>query len=249
MSNLSATATSAAPLPPPAQPTSSSQQQQDSELDLPPSLASQLELWTNLTFQSDEPLPPAPPPPSHHFDLDGFLNQFGGQPVFPTGMTAGFPGSAFPGLAFPEAPAWPAPAFNGLNSAASSDNGLEERPVKRQRGRKSSVSQSLNEDGMTAAEASLMAKYESGVPLTPAEDKRRRNTAASARFRLKKKEREAQMERNMKHLESRVVELEREAEGLRKENGWLRGLLVGVNVPAGVAAAGVGREQALKVDA
>ncbi|EJU04527.1 hypothetical protein DACRYDRAFT_21032 [Dacryopinax primogenitus] len=100
-----------------------------------------------------------------------------------------------------------------------------------------------------------MAKYESGVPLTPAEDKRRRNTAASARFRLKKKEREAAMERNLKHLESRVVELEREAEGLRKENGWLRGLLVGVNVPAGVAAASVGltgpgeEKNAIKVDA
>jgi hypothetical protein len=61
-----------------------------------------------------------------------------------------------------------------------------------------------------------------------AEDKRRRNTAASARFRLKKKEREAALEGKAKELEVRVSELERECEGLRRENGWLKGLVVGV---------------------
>ncbi|EIW85184.1 hypothetical protein CONPUDRAFT_135004 [Coniophora puteana RWD-64-598 SS2] len=60
------------------------------------------------------------------------------------------------------------------------------------------------------------------------EDKRRRNTAASARFRLKKKEREVALERRAKELEERVAELERECEGLRRENGWLKGLVVGV---------------------
>ncbi|KAF8184943.1 hypothetical protein K438DRAFT_1436340, partial [Mycena galopus ATCC 62051] len=59
-----------------------------------------------------------------------------------------------------------------------------------------------------------------------AEDKRRRNTAASARFRLKKKEREAALETRAKELEGRVNELERECEGLRRENGWLKGLVV-----------------------
>jgi hypothetical protein len=65
-------------------------------------------------------------------------------------------------------------------------------------------------------------------PLSATEDKRRRNTAASARFRLKKKEREAALERRAKELEERVVDLERECEGLRRENGWLKGLVVGV---------------------
>ncbi|EJD02631.1 uncharacterized protein FOMMEDRAFT_68916, partial [Fomitiporia mediterranea MF3/22] len=64
--------------------------------------------------------------------------------------------------------------------------------------------------------------------LSPQEDKRRRNTAASARFRLKKKEREAALERRAAELESRVTTLERECEGLRRENGWLKGLVVGV---------------------
>ncbi|KZT51850.1 hypothetical protein CALCODRAFT_503049 [Calocera cornea HHB12733] len=221
------------PVPPPptsALSASTSSQTQDSDLELPPSLASQLELWTNLTFQSDEPLPPPPPPPSGDFDLDGFLSQFGGvQPVFP-GVSAGFP-------TFSETPVWASQQFNALAAGNSSENSGEP-PAKKARGRKPSVSISVS-DSELAAQDALMAKYESGVPLTPAEDKRRRNTAASARFRLKKKEREAAMERNLKHLNSRVAELEREAEGLRKENGWLRGLLVGVNVPAGVAAAGI----------
>jgi len=71
------------------------------------------------------------------------------------------------------------------------------------------------------------------TPLNPAEDKRRRNTAASARFRLKKKEREAALEKKAKELEVKVNELEKECEGLRRENGWLKGLVVGVT---GVAA-------------
>lgn len=66
------------------------------------------------------------------------------------------------------------------------------------------------------------------TPVSAAEDKRRRNTAASARFRLKKKEREAALEGRAKELEGRVSELERECEGLRRENGWLKGLVVGV---------------------
>ncbi|EIN11541.1 hypothetical protein PUNSTDRAFT_15694, partial [Punctularia strigosozonata HHB-11173 SS5] len=59
-----------------------------------------------------------------------------------------------------------------------------------------------------------------------AEDKRRRNTAASARFRAKKKEREQALEKRAKDMEQRVSELERECEALRRENGWLKGLVV-----------------------
>ncbi|KAF8160694.1 hypothetical protein B0H34DRAFT_672837 [Crassisporium funariophilum] len=81
----------------------------------------------------------------------------------------------------------------------------------------------------------------SGNPLSAAEDKRRRNTAASARFRLKKKEREAALEGRAKELETKVNELERECEGLRRENGWLKGLVVGVTG----AAQGPGASQSL----
>jgi len=76
-------------------------------------------------------------------------------------------------------------------------------------------------------------EYNSTQP-NATEDKRRRNTAASARFRLKKKEREAALEKKAKELEVKVSELEKECEGLRRENGWLKGLVVGVT--GGVAA-------------
>jgi len=93
----------------------------------------------------------------------------------------------------------------------------DETPSKRFRTRKSSVSspETLTADGQAMA-------------IAAAEDKRRRNTAASARFRLKKKEREAALEGKAKELEARVSELEKECEGLRRENGWLKGLVVGV---------------------
>jgi len=77
------------------------------------------------------------------------------------------------------------------------------------------------------------------TPLTAAEDKRRRNTAASARFRAKKKEREAVMEGKAKDLEDRVIELERECESLRKENAWLKGLVLGTTTGDGVDLTGI----------
>ncbi|KAJ3933627.1 MAG: hypothetical protein NXY57DRAFT_789244 [Lentinula lateritia] len=87
--------------------------------------------------------------------------------------------------------------------------------AKRQRSRKLSVGESSQSMYMP-------------TPLTTAEDKRQRNTAASARFRLKKKEREIALDKQTKELEARVNELEKRCEGLRRENGWLKGLVVGV---------------------
>jgi hypothetical protein len=68
-----------------------------------------------------------------------------------------------------------------------------------------------------------------GAGMNASEDKRRRNTLASARFRAKKKEREAAMERKARELDEKVAELERECEVLRKENNWLKGLVVGAS--------------------
>lgn len=65
-----------------------------------------------------------------------------------------------------------------------------------------------------------------GEIISHEEDKRRRNTAASARFRMKKKEREHALEKNTQVLQDRVSQLEREMESLRKENGWLRALVI-----------------------
>ncbi|RPD81640.1 hypothetical protein L226DRAFT_606920 [Lentinus tigrinus ALCF2SS1-7] len=58
------------------------------------------------------------------------------------------------------------------------------------------------------------------------EDKRRRNTAASARFRIKKKQWTLNLERTISDLSGRVEELEREASELRRENGWLKEIVM-----------------------
>ncbi|KAG0357407.1 hypothetical protein BG005_003563 [Podila minutissima] len=58
------------------------------------------------------------------------------------------------------------------------------------------------------------------------EDKRRRNTAASARFRYKKKLREQALEQTAKEQSQRAETLEARVKELEMEVKWLRGLIV-----------------------
>lgn len=57
------------------------------------------------------------------------------------------------------------------------------------------------------------------------EDKRRRNTAASARFRVKKKQREQDLEKRAKEMSDKVTSLEGKVQQLEMENKWLKGLI------------------------
>jgi hypothetical protein len=61
------------------------------------------------------------------------------------------------------------------------------------------------------------------------EDKRRRNTAASARFRIKKKQREQALEKSAKEMSDKVSALESKVQQLEMENKWLKNLLVEKN--------------------
>jgi hypothetical protein len=61
------------------------------------------------------------------------------------------------------------------------------------------------------------------------EDKRRRNTAASARFRIKKKQRDQAVEKAAKDMADKVSELEKKIAQLELENRWLRNLFVEKN--------------------
>ena len=58
------------------------------------------------------------------------------------------------------------------------------------------------------------------------EDKRKRNQAASARFRQKKKQREQQLMESSRDMQERTKKLEAENDGLKKENLFLKKLLV-----------------------
>lgn len=248
-----------------------------------PELNAQLDLWTNLAFQSDEPLlskehqhrpdgtsaadddfdreededdGSAPSGPAHldshdnvvlgnqipssvngsqqpPFDLNAILAGLGVDPFAlppfqqPQNQLAAAPSlqqilSLYPAHNFPSQPPAPSTPASALETKPDVQAAP---PAKRARTRKASISTSTIGDDSLSVAASPVTPDSS---LTPSEDKRRRNTAASARFRLKKKEREAALEKKAKELESRVSELERECEGLRRENGWLKGLVVGV---------------------
>ncbi|KAJ6606552.1 hypothetical protein DFH09DRAFT_1353644 [Mycena vulgaris] len=188
-------------------------------------------LWNNLVFDSDEPNPDdkygkrniprdrrgarargKQTGSRHPFDLNNFLATFGQPPttISPSLVQLLALHSAAQGN--------PSPFPLQEQPSDSQRSAYDYPPAKRARSRKSSISASIADS----------PEDPSTTPVTVAEDKRRRNTAASARFRLKKKEREAALETRAKELEGRVNDLERECEGLRRENGWLKGLVVGV---------------------
>ncbi|PPQ84577.1 hypothetical protein CVT25_015781 [Psilocybe cyanescens] len=247
-----------------------------------PDLTAQLDLWTNLAFDSEEPLtsrhdehkkshldeededthssektghnialPHNQGIPTHGnlFDLNSFLAGFGidSYTAHPSQLQQQ-PNTIAPSLAqllalHPSNPAYSqsvpqyaVPAAPPAFSRPTVPEGESYAPSKRARTRKMSITSVESPD---YREESLPPN----TSLSPAEDKRRRNTAASARFRLKKKEREAALEGKAKELETKVNELERECEGLRRENGWLKGLVVGVTG----AAQGPNSSQGLNV--
>lgn len=70
---------------------------------------------------------------------------------------------------------------------------------------------------------------EEATRLAAEEDKRRRNTAASARFRVKKKQREQALEKNNKEMSDKVTSLEGRIQQLETENKWLKNLIMEKN--------------------
>lgn len=65
--------------------------------------------------------------------------------------------------------------------------------------------------------------------LAAEEDKRRRNTAASARFRVKKKQREQALEQTVKEAGEKNAALEARVSQLELENQWLKNLITEKN--------------------
>jgi hypothetical protein len=217
-------------------------------------LTAQLDLWTNLAFESDDPLkspPSSEPNPISPVDfLAGFgIDSFPAPDVQSPALINSslaqllalhpFPTTPFTSVGGPNSvPLQPPPPSPQQQQQQQTDNAFQPQN-KRPRTRKSSSSSTIDEPGDSTT-------TNANTALSIAEDKRRRNTAASARFRLKKKEREAALETRAKELEMKVNELERECEGLRRENGWLKGLVVGVtgasaNANAAAATTGVKR--------
>lgn len=77
----------------------------------------------------------------------------------------------------------------------------------------------------SAANLQPVADLEEQSRVAAEEDKRRRNTAASARFRVKKKQREQALEKQAKEMSDKVSALESKVQQLETENKWLKGLI------------------------
>lgn len=75
------------------------------------------------------------------------------------------------------------------------------------------------------SEANSQQATDEAARVAAEEDKRRRNTAASARFRIKKKQREQTLEKTAKEMSDRVSVLETRIQQLETENAWLKGLI------------------------
>ncbi|KAH7100307.1 hypothetical protein BKA62DRAFT_249587 [Auriculariales sp. MPI-PUGE-AT-0066] len=170
---------------------------------LPADFAAQLELWSTMNFSSiDDSMP---------------VTSFGADPFAiapPTPQTLDDLvrlGQPDPFHMTPRPASPPASKRQRTSAAALDHSDDEEEPATPHPG-----SSGTSKD-----------EKETLTPQTITEDKRRRNTAASARFRAKKKEREQALEKKAKELEGKVGELERDCEALRRENGWLKGLVVG----------------------
>jgi len=92
-------------------------------------------------------------------------------------------------------------------------------------------------DGQTTAGSKRKGDSLDPSPLSPEdksrvaaeEDKRRRNTAASARFRVKKKQREQALERTVKEVQDKNSKLEAKVTQLELENKWLKELITEKN--------------------
>lgn len=78
---------------------------------------------------------------------------------------------------------------------------------------------------LDTADSNSQQAIDEAARVAAEEDKRRRNTAASARFRIKKKQREQALEAKAKDMENKVTKLEARVQQLETENAWLRGLI------------------------
>lgn len=79
------------------------------------------------------------------------------------------------------------------------------------------------------SDAQSSVAFEDASRVAAEEDKRRRNTAASARFRIKKKQREQALEQSAKQMSDKMTAMEARIQQLETENKWLKNLITEKN--------------------
>jgi len=126
--------------------------------------------------------------------------------------------NSFPPTTFTDTTIPPAPITTTQPLCGSSNAGSPPQSAN------SSSSSKRKADSISHA-GSPLANDEDAARNAAEEDKRRRNTAASARFRVKKKQREQALERSAKDMSDKVAALEGRINQLETENKWLKNLI------------------------
>lgn len=112
----------------------------------------------------------------------------------------------------------PYPVQQQLTSPTNASSPTSAAPRTGEKRKVNSISGASSELGM-----------DDGARVAAEEDKRRRNTAASARFRIKKKQREQALEKTAKEMTDKASKLETKVQQLEMENQWLKSLITEKN--------------------
>ncbi|KIW05271.1 uncharacterized protein PV09_03803 [Verruconis gallopava] len=127
--------------------------------------------------------------------------------------------------------------FGSLNTPSVSGNGLNYSLPSGQQSQITSPSSATSPSGVAGPRVGdkrkLALTADESARLAAEEDKRRRNTAASARFRVKKKQREQALEKTAKEMTEKAAMLETKVQQLEMENKWLKGLITEREVGGG----------------
>ncbi|KAH7914484.1 hypothetical protein BJ138DRAFT_385990 [Hygrophoropsis aurantiaca] len=179
--------------------------------------------------------PPQLPPEAYNYLIHALISMQGASSTTNSQSATGF---SYHGQtsALPPHPSWPPPPSNPyqshvpLQSGPPSQFSYEQLMMQLPSASHFNATSSSQFSSMPQAPANS-SPQETGdqsdsETVSIAEDKRRRNTAASARFRIKKKQRTLNLERTVADLTGRTEELEREASELRRENGWLKEIVL-----------------------
>ena len=173
------------------------------------SISDDLNMFINTEFTNYD----IPPLPSSTFSMGDPIETFDDTSFNPPNTNTA---AVYPNYRVPIQPAPPANTYaveNNLVSpipSSSSPNGAQAR-------RKVDLNQT---QGVSAEDKAKVAAEE---------DKRRRNTAASARFRIKKKQRDQTLEKTVKDVTDKNSELEAKVTELELENRWLKNLITDKN--------------------
>ena len=144
------------------------------------------------------------------------------------GMPYPFPAVQQPGLQQPPAPQQGQPQQPQQNLASTPSSMESQSPIQTLQGVYPNQPHHFvhtNDKRSGSLSMPSVGDMEEASRMAAEEDKRRRNTAASARFRVKKKQREQALEKQAKDMSDKVAQLEGKVQQLEMENKWLKELI------------------------